>query len=197
MNRYAVVWGIRGTRGDSIAGDNNGRLFARLLSRLYGYDKRNIRALIGNQLSYESAVESLSWVRDSSDDSSTVILFYSGHGGPNSAGLFSQTFLDYLLSDIKYDKLCMIFESCYSGNACEPLSGDNRLIIASTQVGKVGPTTAHDSPFGNYFLRDAIKMGLGDSNQDGKVSMQEAFYYYQMKTNGWGTMSDNCGEFIP
>jgi hypothetical protein len=198
-NKYALVWGSKGYKGDQIAGDNNARLMAHLLINTYGFNSGNVRVLINNKLTMENMLEDLLWLRQKADENSSVFLFYSGHGGMNSVGKFTHYSLNQQFQDIKYEKLCMVFECCYSGNACEPLSGPNRLIIASTKVNSTGQTTAHGSIFGYLFLDQAIKKGLGDSNHDGRVSMQEAFYYYYDKDPYlYGTISDNYGqEFFP
>lgn len=198
-NKYALVWGSKGHKGDQICGDNNARLMAHLLIRTYGFNRRNVRILINNKLTMENMLEDLLWLRQKANDNSSVFLFYSGHGGKNSVGKFTHYSLNQQFQDIEYGKLCMVFECCYSGNACEPLSGENRLIIASTRVGSAGPTTPSGSIFRDYFLNEAIKKGLGDTNGDGQVSMQEAFYYYHAKmSNLHGTISDNYDqEFIP
>ena len=194
-NKYAVIWGSGGFKGEQICGDNNARLMAHLLVHEYGYS--NIKILINKRFTYANAVESLDWLRQNTDENSTIVLFYSGHGTMNGVGMFSHYYLNYLFHDIKYGRLCMILECCYSGNAVESLSGENRLIIGSTKINQTGQTSASGSIFGYYFLKEAIKGGLADLNGDG-VSMQEAFYYYYNKNPYlFGTISDNTGEFIP
>jgi hypothetical protein len=198
-NKYALVWGTKGYKGDQIAGDNNARLMAHLLIQVYGFNSLNVKILLNDKLTMENMLEDLLWLRQKTGENSSVFLFYSGHGGMNSVGKFTHYALNQQLQDIRYQKLCMVFECCYSGNACEPLSGPNRLIIASTKVNSTGQTTPHGSIFGFYFLEEAIKKGLADSNRDGQVSMQEAFYYYYYKNPYlYGTMLDGYGqEFLP
>ena len=190
-NKYAVVWGSKGYKGQQICGDNNARLMAHLLKG-YGF---NMRVNIG-RLEFDELMSDLDWLRENTDENSTVIFFYSGHGTMNGVGKFSHYYLNYLFKDIK-GELCMIIECCYSGNACEPLSGENRLVIASTAVNHTGYTTTHGSLFGHFFLNEAIKRDMADLNGDG-VSMEEAFYYYHNKNPYlYGTISDNYeGEFI-
>lgn len=198
-NKWAVIWGSSGYQGEQICGDNNARTMANLLKQKYGYSSDNICVLIGNKLNYESELASLEWLRENTDDDSSIILFYSGHGSQNGFASFSHYYLNYLFQNIKYGRLCMVIECCYSGNACEPLSGENRLIIASTKVGSTGGTSSHGSLFRHFFLNEAIKQGLADYNLGGWVSMQEAFnYYYAKDPYRNGTMSDGYGqEFIP
>ena len=195
-NKYAVVWGSSGYKGEQICGDNNARLMAHLLIKEYSLGRENIRTSIG-RLTTQELLGDLDWLRQNTDEDSTVFIFYSGHGTMNGVGKFSHYYFNYLLQDIKYAELCLVFECCYSGNAVNPLSGENRLVIASTAVNHTGYTTTHSSIFGHYFLNEAIKRGLGDANSDGQVSMQEAFYYYHNKNPYlYGTISDNCGEFF-
>lgn len=198
-NRYAVVWGQSGYRGEPIAGDNNGRLMAHLLVHEYGMQSSHICSLIGSKLTWDSAYESLQWLKEQTDSDSQVFFFYAGHGSPNGTYCFMHYNLNLMISEISFDKLCIVIWSCYSGNAAEALSGENRLTIGSRPVGMTEVGSGGKSLFGRYFLDEGIKQGLADANLDGIVSMQEAYYYYHNKNPYlYGTISDNIGEeFIP
>ena len=193
--KYALVWGTKGYKGDNIAGDNNARLMSHVLARTYKFPKENLKVLINNRLTMENMLSDLVWLRQKSDENSVIVLFYSGHGGMTSAGKWSYARLNEQFQDIRYERLGLIFECCFSGNACELLSAPNRVIIGSTRPGATGGGTSHNSLFSHFFIKEAMQKGLADVNGDGQVSVQEAFNYYHNKdpyVNG--TMIDDYGQ---
>ena len=171
VNKWAVVWGDNGYGNMNICGDNNARLMVQALKSIYGFPASNIILLTGKNLNSTAACGSLAWLQQHTDNASSVFFFYSGHG----TYFLPQTYVPYF-NQTAHAKLTLIFEGCGSGDVIVPLAGTNRVVIASA-VG-VSSTTAHDSTFGEMFIRQAILKGMADYDHDGIVSMEEAFRYY-------------------
>ena len=196
-NKWAVVFGDNGYGNENIAGDNNARLMASTLKSVYGFNSSNIRLLVNNKFTAQSVSQSLEWLRQNTDSNSSVFLFYSGHGSPMAVLHMNTWYLNNEFSTIKYGKLCMVFEACFSGSMCDPLAGTNRVIIGSTLPDVYGTTNSSWSGFSKCFIEEGMKDALADINNDGFVSTEEAFNYMCTRT-AHGTISDNYpGELVP
>lgn len=183
-NKWAIVIGTKGYPGENIAGDNNARLMVRVLKSVYGFESGKIKVLLNEEWSYPNLEVELEWLRANTDESSSVFFFYSGHG------YVDPVTLNFNFSTIKYAKLAIVQEGCFSGDCCVPLAAPNRVIIGSTKPGQAGTSLPSKSGFGELFINKGMKQGLGDVDGDGLVSVQDAFNYYTNITHD-GTMSDS------
>ena len=199
-NKWALVLGKKGTRNEPIAGDNNARDMAAVLKSIYGFDSANIRMLLNNKFTRDSELAGIQWLIDNADAQSSVFFFYSGHGGHSGAiGTGGYGVIDYLRSidlanllvPLKYERLALVFECCFSGNMVADLAGPNRVVAASTRVDELGVSSSQSSPFSRTFIDEGMKQGLADTDGDGKVSVEEALAYYAKRTGEGGTLSDN------
>jgi hypothetical protein len=140
------------------------------------------------------------------DADDTLIFYYIGHGGigapyPNfkSGGLTYADLSEYvLISNAK--RTIVIIDTCHSGSAVEDLSGTQDWWVLAS-VGKYEEGCSVNTPDwasgGTYFAREMSRAicstpgvpgsGGGDSldvdtNDDGSVSLREAFEYTKQAT---------------
>lgn len=93
-----------------------------------------------------------------------------------------------------------IFEQCFSGGMVEKLAGTNRVVMSASRWWELsyamGPDYTYDE-FSYYVTTALADASKGDTNGDGIVSMEEAYFYalardaYQSEGLSGG---DNLGE---
>ena len=89
------------------------------------------------------------------------------------------------LNALQYDKMLVVMEPCFSGGFIADLRGENRVIVSASSEYELsyGDGPGNHDMFSYHFT--AALAGLthdgasvnADSNNDGKVSMLEAFQY--------------------
>ncbi len=172
-----------------------------------GYSDENIYYLFESSkepdVDYEATIGNFKKVikelQEKTMKADNIVLFLIGHGtyiGTNSY----YTLNDYNLPDvemagmfknIKRDKLIFVFSPCNSGGFIDDLSGENTVVISSTQKDETN-SAAFIEPFLTSFN------GIGDTNSDGKVSFAEAFNYAsknvkdQYIDNDWGKLTEHA-----
>ena len=115
-----------------------------------------------------------------------------------------------MLQGIKYSRMVIVMEQCFSGGFLRDLSGSNRIIMsAATQYESswcknLSPTNCSYNEFSYHFtcaVNSAHPNGTSvdaDSNNDGHVSMVEAFNYAVSEDQANETpMYDDNGDGVP
>lgn len=202
MSKLALIIGSAIGGAGKTGSDGDARDMKAILWNC-GYPKKNVRTLINKKASYDKIVDSIQWLQSKSDYSSTVIFLFSGHGG-NGCLLTSDNRLlygRYLKSEfenIKYSRFFIWIGCCKSGSMIPYLQGNNRVITTACAENEYAGDGHHNTLFGRLFIRNAMKEELGDFNEDGKVSVEEAFQYTVNKIHyQHPQISDNFnGEFI-
>lgn len=95
----------------------------------------------------------LDWLSLQTTRKSKIFLFICGHGSTiGNVHIKDSVIYDYELAswidDLKYKTITVLIDSCYSGNFIDDLSGDNRIIITSTNKEKEAYANAQ---YGLYF----------------------------------------------
>ena len=98
-----------------------------------------------------------------------------------------------LISDYAYE--IFSFQQCYSGGFIDELSGENRVIMTATDYDKSAYYWVNDYSEYNHELTNALS-GLGDYNEDGYVSMLEA-YNYVLANDDFALGYDSDGDDVP
>lgn len=186
--KYAVVFGIDSpTKSSWVGGDCDARRMKGIL-RDAGFTNKNIYFRVNSRATRAEWLKAFDWLKSVEDESSTVIIFYSGHGGVNGIGAWdvgiTEAELASILSDLESQKQAMLIQQCGAETIIDALEAPNRLIIAVTSSGNRWGTV-----WSTTFLKQAIIEGKADVDGNGKVSLQEAFYYREL-----GVMSDNYGQ---
>ena len=201
LDKWALVVGIKGDSSQPIAGDGNARLMASALKTVYGFSSSRVLLLTNREGDHAGILAGLAWLRANTTASSSVYVFYSGHGSPNGAGLAYSEWTSELAT-IAHARMGVVIEACYSGNGpaiIGPVLTD-AVVIGSTLPGDVGVTRSQRSPFADDFIDEAMRQGLGDvipnGNGDGRVSLQEAFSWLNKRTFD-GTIYDSFPNLVP
>jgi len=185
MNRYALIVGYGGSKGEAIAGDNNARAMKKVTQQA-GFE-----TLLLINKDNQATMGGLQWLRDHTNEESTVVFFYSGHG-PTPSGFSIGSFCN-AWNDIKCAKLVSIHEGCYSGRVIADADADytgtvaytmtapDRIIVTSHAVDRIGYSLPNKSGFGELFVKEGLGTGM---------SVQAAFAHYNLTAHE-GLMSDS------
>jgi hypothetical protein len=141
--------------------------------------------------------------KDEADGSDEVLAMYNGFD--KWYGYIWDDALNFFLSIIKCQGLCLIVDSCYSGgfndppmNAINPnqgvytvstfregfvhdLSAENRVVLMSTEE----DTVSYGAHFSNFLINGFSGLGDSNGNHDGINSAEEAFDYAAPWTYWW------------
>jgi len=146
-DKYAVVIGIGnyvGKGGDLYHPDEGAREMKKALIKEYGFAKENVLLLLNDDATAEAIAGAIEWLSYIEGPDSTVVFYYSGHGGQAPDGGIPDLGIPPLDSDIEADgcdegivsydgvpivdsvlgqafstfesqKVAIILDSCYSG----------------------------------------------------------------------------------
>lgn len=212
FNKYAVIIGISDYA--SIPGyppgvedlknpANNAVQMKQVLMAQYGFVEQNIFMLLDGDATALGIAQAITWLAYNTNDHSSVLLFYSGHGGyaPDFWGLDADVEVDGYdegivshdhypiadgvlkawLSNVKARKFSMIFDSCYSGGLFDDdddLQAEGRVIVSACKADQL----TYDIPWwentlwGYYFIDQAIEKELAELRRPG-ISIEEAYEY--------------------
>jgi hypothetical protein len=127
---------------------NDAKDFAAVLQS--GSEQTHVKLITDKEATKSSIIDGLKWLSESAGADDTAMLFFSGHGGRQSASTDDQAFLcpvdaslldpevtciisrelNRMLSAIKSERLIVLLDTCYSGGM-----GDARRSHSSISVG--------------------------------------------------------------
>lgn len=207
----AVKWAVIITAGSKIrdARDAN-ELYEILLN--HGWDKNNIKTLIEEEATREAVLNApFEWLEEMGEDENDIILFFfSMHGAqiedqqildePDGKDEYlipydfdmenkSNFILDDELSEkfdtLKSRNIVIIFETCHSGGMIDGSADFGKsgyVVLASCGINETSyPIFIRMRWMFPYYLIKGFK-GYADTNNDGWVSAEEAFYYAEKST---------------
>jgi hypothetical protein len=179
---WAVVVGVEG--GDATHLDDDAQDFADVLTTTYGYPSSNIKLLINSEATKAAVINALEWVRDQELKPDGVTIFFSTHGGDNNLHLYGDALWDYelsnILSEFESHNILVVISACRSGSFLDVADAFTYGILATACTAE---ELTYDIPlfantiFVEYFVDRGMSQGLADANEDGVVSVQEAFNY--------------------
>jgi len=182
MNKYAVVIGV-GSGGDAT-------LMARRILKKADF---TVKLLKDRKATLPVVVQAVDWLVQTTTEDDEAVFFFSGHGLTDKLALkdsfLTAAQLRSLLLPLKSHKVFIAIQACYSGSFINDLEGVNRVVVSSAQPDTWSVDNTRYSLWGYKFLLQGIVKGLADTNEDGLVSMQEAYAYSSL-----GMMSDQYGQ---
>jgi hypothetical protein len=186
-NKYAVI--IQGAGGDGAYAKQFVKWTTELRGALierFGFAEDRVKLLIEKPGSTEAPATAeevkrlFVTLRSELQKDNTLFLFLIGHGsfdgkeakfnlvGPD----LSAVEYNSLLSSLPTRRLVVLNMSSASGEFIKPLSAKGRIVITATRSGQEQNATR----FAEYFVA-ALTADDGDTDQDGHVSVLEAFNY--------------------
>ena len=151
-----------------------------VLSQRYGFNPDKIKLLSDAQATAEEVKRTFTSLKSELDANNVLYVFLIGHGsfdgkeskfnlvGPDlSASDYNQ-----LLSSLPTHRIVVFNMSSASGEFVKTLSAKGRIIVTATRSGQETNATR----FTGFFI-SALKATDGDTDQDGHVSVLEAFVY--------------------
>lgn len=187
-NKYALI--IHGASGDSAYAKQfqewSSRLYA-ALSGTFGFSEDRLKVLVEKPVNSTTAPatadevkQTFAKLRSELNANNVLFLFLIGHGsydgreakfnlvGPD----LSAAEYNNLLSALPTRRIIIFNMSSASGEFIKPLSAKGRIVITATRSGQEQNATR----FAEFFIA-ALSATDGDSDQDGHVSVLEAFNY--------------------
>jgi hypothetical protein len=184
--KYAVI--INGASGEPAYAKQfqqwTAALQAALLGR-FGFAKDRVKLLTEKPdaasapATAEEVKRTFASLRTQLDAESVLFVFLIGHGSFDKEAKFNLvgpdlSAADYnkLLADLPTHRIVVFNMASASGEFIKPLAANGRVIVTATRNGQENNATR----FTEYFLA-ALKAGDADADQDGHISVLEAFNY--------------------
>ncbi len=205
------LWAVIITVGEPKLDDKDaGKIYNILINN--NWLERNIYYIRENQATKETILSISEWLNNHGVKEDHLVIFYfSMHGvkkddvppfdEPDNSDEYivpykqderDSNILDEELTPmfeaIKTEKLVIIFESCYSGgmiDGCYDIKKTGRIIITSTNVNETSYSYSLFFSKNGYLLIHYLIKGLegkADKNNDGYVSVEEAYEYVKIYT---------------
>src|ERR1044072_4892932 len=186
-NKFAVI--INGPGGEIAYAQQFEEWTAKLRSALtekFEFDAKNIRVLSEKadagsaRATAEEVKKTFAELKSQLDANNALFVFLIGHGsfdgkeakfnlvGPD----LSASEYNNLLAALPTQRVVVFNMASASGEFIKPLSGKGRIIVTATRSGQENNATR----FAEYFLA-ALKANDADADQDGHISVLEAFNY--------------------
>jgi hypothetical protein len=184
--KYAVI--INGASGEPAYAKQfqqwTSALQAALLGR-FGFAKDRVKLLTEKPdaasapATAEEVKRTFASLRTQLDSESVLFVFLIGHGSFDKEAKFNLvgpdlSAADYnkLLAELPTHRIVVFNMASASGEFIKPLAANGRVIVTATRNGQENNATR----FTEYFLA-ALKAGDADADQDGHISVLEAFNY--------------------
>jgi caspase domain-containing protein len=194
-NYWALLIGINdyygGTR-DNIGSYQDARDLRRHLMSL-GWKGDHIVLLANRAATASMITQSIRWLASKSNASSTTVFNYSGHEEPKNYGgtrhillhaadnrMIPDTQVAYELGRVRAAKMWINLAVCRAGGFQMPgLVKANRVVTFSSPESELSyeDPTVHHSVFGWFEIMEGMVEGRADFNDDGNVTVEEAFRY--------------------
>ncbi len=195
----------RGWKNDLWNPDEDAKEMYWVLINKYGFPRENIIILLNRRAKARRIIAAINWLKGKENSGSTVVFFYSGHGARVEDGRgwdsdvesdgydegivsfdmygISDGMLKELFSDFESTKIALIFSCCHAGGMIDSYGDDlqasGRVIATACKADQYGWDMKYlkNTLFAYYFVDEGMIDGKADSNGDGVVSVEEAFWY--------------------
>ena len=205
---YAVIVGIEEYKGFDTPTqeylDETATAFYETLLQSDNWKEENIKFLLNENATKENIHDAITvWLADKENEDDIVVIYHAGHGWKtklknrmygnayiltyNSSGIgygpdkITDKEYDSWLDELDSKNIAVILENCYSGRWIG-LRQSGRIILAAGGKYLLCPCNwsiyLEDSIFG-FFFRQALD-GVADINNDGWVTVKEAYYYLRI-----------------
>ena len=186
-NKFAVI--ISGASGEPAYAKQFQEWTTQLssvLSEKFGFDGKHVRVLSEKQATAEEVKRTFATLKSELDPNNVVFVFFIGHGSYdgkeskfNLVGPDLSAFeYNVLLSSLPTRRIVVFNMSSASGEFVKSLAAKGRIVVAATRSGQETNATR----FAGFFIA-ALNANDADTNQDGHVSVLEAFIYASRLTD--------------
>lgn len=173
--------------------------FHQLLTQEYGLDSEQITflfedegtlpGLVTGEAKREPVLEAFAQLAEKVQPTDRFILFMLGHATRASSGIkfnlpgrdISQQEYTDSINNIRAEQQLLVFGFPYSAGIVRGISGSGRVIITSSSPRE---GYASQAGFGDLFV-DAFSEPSADTNDDGTISLFEAFRWMQTRVDDW------------
>jgi Caspase domain len=194
-NYWALLIGINdyaGSTRDNIGSYQDARDLRTHLRHL-GWYSDHIVVLTDRHATASMIIQAIRWLASKTDSSSTAVFNYSGHEEPKHYGgtrhimlwaadnrLIPDTTVAGELGRVDAAKMWINLAVCRAGGFNDPgLVKTNRVVTFSSPESELSyeDPNVHHSVFGWYEIMEGMVSGQGDANNDGNVTVEEAYSY--------------------
>jgi len=180
-NKFAVI--ISGASGEPAYAKQFEEWTTKLssvLSEKFGFDSAHVKVVPEKQATAEEVKRTFAVLKSELDPNNVVFVFLIGHGsydgkvskfnlvGPD----LSATEYNALLSSLPTRRVVVFNMSSASGEFVKSLAAKGRIVVTATRSGQETNATR----FAGFFIT-ALTANDADTDQDGHVSVLEAFIY--------------------
>jgi len=151
----------------------------------YGYLISNIILLLDGNATKEWIMGNITLLKGWVEEGYEVVFSFSGHGtkGKGQSGIIAHDRapiwnkeLAEAFAGFKTNRICFIFDSCYSGGM-DGVAAPGRVVCMAA-IGLAWESSEWENgQFTYYFVDQGMYSGLADANGDGYVTVEEAFDY--------------------
>ena len=181
QNKFAVI--INGPGGEPAYAkqfDEWTKQLSGVLAERFGFDSKNVRVLSDKSATAEEVKRTFATLKSELDANNVLFLFLIGHGsfdgkeskfnlvGPD----LSASEYNVLLSSLPARRVVVFNMASASGEFIKSLAAKGRIVITATRNGQETNATR----FAGFFI-SALSAADADTDQDGHVSVLEAFVY--------------------
>jgi hypothetical protein len=186
-NKFAVI--ISGASGEPAYAKQFEEWTTQLssvLSEKFGFDRKHVRVLPEKQATAEEVKRTFATLKSELDPNNVLFVFFIGHGsydgkeskfnlvGPD----LSAPEYNALLSSLPTRRIVVFNMSSASGEFLKSLAAKGRIVVTATRSGQETNATR----FAGFFIA-ALNATDADTDQDGHVSVLEAFVYASRLTD--------------
>jgi hypothetical protein len=180
-NKFAVI--INGPGGEPVYAkqfDEWTKQLSGVLAERFGFDSKNVKVLSEKSATAEEVKRTFATLKSQLDANNVLFLFLIGHGsfdgkeskfnlvGPD----LSASEYNVLLSSLPARRVVVLNMASASGEFIKSLAAKGRIVITATRNGQETNATR----FAGFFI-SALSAADADTDQDGHVSVLEAFVY--------------------
>jgi hypothetical protein len=181
QNKFAVI--INGPGGEPVYAkqfDEWTKQLSGVLAERFGFDSRNVKVLSEKSATAEEVKRTFATLKSQLDANNVLFVFLIGHGsfdgkeskfnlvGPD----LSASEYNALLSSLPARRVVVLNMASASGEFIKSLATKGRIVITATRNGQETNATR----FAGFFI-SALSAADADTDQDGHVSVLEAFVY--------------------
>ncbi|HJS24277.1 MAG TPA: hypothetical protein VJ751_07985 [Pyrinomonadaceae bacterium] len=188
-NKFAVI--INGPGGEPAYAkqfEEWTKQLSSVLAERFGFDSKNVKVLSDKTATAEEVKKSFATLKSQLDANNVMFLFLIGHGsfdgkeskfnlvGPD----LSASEYNVLLTSLPTRRVVVFNMASASGEFIKSLAAKGRIVITATRNGQETNATR----FAGFFI-SALNAADADTDQDGHVSVLEAFVYASRLTGDY------------
>jgi hypothetical protein len=187
VKKWAVVVGVEG--GGATHLDDDAQDFADVLQSVYGFPSNQTILLTNSQATKGAFTSALETVRDMEDNQTVVAIFISAHGDTDTFALYDGWMygseLQSILAQYESPKMLVLINSCKSGSLLYLSNAVHGIVVTACNATELTYDVENfqNTVFVEYFVNEGMAQGRADSNGDGHVTVEEAFFYAEAKCN--------------